>query len=104
MQDAINTCLNDLSILYGINESKLKKMMHSTPIITKKYSHMDSLLKLNGVSDEDRPVVLDGHDFAWKSSEPIDFLTFDNECYDGAKQVNVLCFNSIRGSKDFKPS
>ena len=102
MQDAINTCLNDLSILYGVNESKLKKIMHSTPIRTKKYSQIDSLLKLNGVSDKDRPVVLDGHDFAWKSSDPIDFITFDNECCNGAKQVKILSFNSIRGSKDFK--
>lgn len=34
-------------------------------------------------------------------SDPVDFVSFDDECYFGAKNVELLCFDSIKGKYDF---
>ena len=60
-----------------------------------------NILKSVGVHDSDRNIILDGHDFACFSPEPVDFITFDNGCYFGAKNVELLCFNSVKGKIDF---
>ena len=59
------------------------------------------MLKLEGVHEKDRTVILDGHDFACRSNDPIDFVTFDDGCFNGAKNVEILCFSSIRGKDDY---
>lgn len=78
--------------------------MQTTPQRKKSYSDIDSMLKSEGVSSQDRIVTWDGHDFACRSSGPIDFVTFDDDCYNGAKKVEILCFNSIKGKHDFNAS
>lgn len=52
---------------------------------------------------KDRIITLEGHDFACFSSGPVDFVTFDEGCYNGAKNVEILCFNSVKGKHDFAP-
>lgn len=37
---------------------------------------------------------------ACKTIENIDFITFDEDCYNGAKNVESLCFSSVRGKYD----
>ena len=68
------------------------------------YSKIDLMLKLHGVKDADRAVTLDGHEFASLNRDPIDFVSFDDDCYYGAKNVKLLSFNSIKRKYDFKPS
>ena len=36
------------------------------------------MLKSAGVSEEDRKIAMDGHEFASISINPIDFITFDD--------------------------
>lgn len=104
LKNNIDECLNDLSINVEINRMKLESVMQLTPQRTKKYSKIDKILKTKGVKDADRTVTLDGHDFACKSSNPIDFVTFDDDCYNGAKNIELLCFDSIKGKYDFTAS
>ena len=101
IKDAINFCLNDLSITSNKLKKGLDKSMNLTPLRTKSYSKIDKLLKNEGVKDADRRVTLDGHDFACFNSDPIDFVTFDEDCFNGANNVGILCFDSIKGKYDF---
>lgn len=78
--------------------------MQLIPPRVNKYSKIDLMLKSNGVKDADRTIVLDGHDFACHCNSPVDFVTFDDECYCGAKNVKILCFDSIKGKDDFTAS
>lgn len=104
LKNNIDKCLNDLNVDISINKKRIECIAHLTPKRTKKYNVIDSMLEVNGVKELDRTVTLDGHDFACFSSDPIDFVTFDVDCYNGAKNVNVLCFNSIKGKDDFTAS
>lgn len=59
------------------------------------------MLKSAGVSEEDRKIALDGHEFASISIDPIDFITFDDMFLRGCLKVDILCFKSIKGKYDF---
>ena len=102
IQESTSMCLKDLSSNYFSNKQCLEDIMQLTPQRTKKYSGIDRKLKSEGVMDFDRTVILDGHDFACNLSEPIDFVTFDDACFRGAENVQMLCFNSIKGKYDFE--
>lgn len=104
MQNAVSLCLKDLSIKTNKNKSFLEIIMQLTPQRRNDYSAIDSMLKSQGVKDADRAITLDGHDFACHSKNPIDFISFDDECYIGAKNVEILCFNSVKGKYDFNAS
>ena len=104
MQENIGKCISDLTLETNNKKDKLEKLMQLTPPRTNKYPQLDRILKKNGVSTEDRHVTLDGHDFACYSTEKIDFITFDIDCYNGASDLTVLCFNSIKGKDDFTAS
>ncbi|MDO5815126.1 MAG: hypothetical protein Q4Q18_05765 [Methanobrevibacter sp.] len=101
MKNMIDTCLNDLTIDSNINKGFLENIIKLTPQRRYDYPNIDAQLRLHGVSDEDRIVTLDGHDFACASVDPIDFVTFDYDCFNGAKNTKMLCFNSIKGKYDF---
>ena len=104
MKTTIAACLKDLTINTNNNKQLLGNMMQLTPQRTNHYSAIDTLLESKGVHETDRIVTLDGHDFACFSSDPIDFVTFDEVCYNGAKNVEILCFNSVKGKYDFNAS
>ena len=104
MRQDVDECLNDLLINTSIRKTQVLNIMQLTPQRRKSYSNIESLLKNQGVKGADRTVILDGHDFACFSSEPIDFVTFDGDCYDGACNVGILCFDSIKGKNNFKAS
>ena len=101
IKNAIVCCLNDLSITSNKYKNKLKQSIILTPKRTKSYSHIDKMLENEGVNTADRKVTLDGHDFACFSSDPVDFVTFDWGCFKGAKNIEILCFGSIKGKFDF---
>lgn len=100
----IDECLNDLTIDVSNNKKKLSSVVQLTPQRTNKYRNIDAMLEDKGVEKPDRIVTLDGHDFTCFSNDPIDFVTFDVDCYNGAKNVDLLCFNSIKGKHDFSAS
>lgn len=102
MKKSITSCLKDLTYDTFLNKQKLENNLKLTLERTNNYSKIDEMLKLEGVSKEDRHVTLDGHDFACYNSEPVDFVTFDDDCCNGAKNVEILCFNSIKGKYDLK--
>lgn len=98
--ESIDFCLKDLSITLNIRKEKLENELGLSPPRTVKYFHIDKMLEDYGVHQSDREIILDAHDFACNDS-PIDFVTFDHDCYEGAKNVELLCFNSVRGKNDF---
>ena len=104
VQNAISLCIKDLSIETNNNKSFLEKIMKLIPERINDYSKIDLMLKLHGVKDADRAVTIDGHEFAILNDDPIDFVSFDDDCYYGAKNVKLLSFNSIKGEYDFKAS
>lgn len=104
MKQCINQCLNDVLIDSSIQKDKILSTMQLTPQRTKSYSNIDVVLKNQGVKDADRNVILDEHDFACFSGDSIDFVTFDEDFYRGARNVEILCFNSIKGKYDFNAS
>ena len=101
MKCAINFCLNDISLTTNRYKKDLENKMQLNPQRINSYPYIDRLLKNQGVGDADRNVTLDGHDFACGNSSPVDFVTFDDVCYNGACNVDVLCFKSVRGKYDF---
>ncbi len=104
LKKAINLCKNDLKINSHNNKAYLINILKLIAIRTKNYPVIDSKLKSEGVHYADRMIILDGHDFACNSFQPVDFVTFDVDCYNGAKNVGRLCFSSIKGKDDFKSS
>lgn len=100
IKQLIKMCLTDLNITSTSQKNNLNSIMHITPQRKREYYSIDFRLKSEGVGDEDRTVTLDGHDFACRSSHPVDFVTFDEKCYRGAKNVEKLCFDSIFGRYD----
>lgn len=104
LRNNVHDCLNDLSINTEMNGLNLERIMQLTPQRRKSYSGIDAMLKNRGVQNADRNVILDGHDFACFSSDSIDFVTFDEDCYYGARNVEILCFSSVKGKYDFNAS
>ena len=104
LKSNIVDCLIDLAHEKEVNNSILKQELQLTPPRTDDYDDIDSMLKSDGVKPEDCHVVLDGHDFAFKSNEPIDFITFDEKLYFSSKNIKILSFDSIKGKYDFKAS
>lgn len=104
MRNAIEFSLKDVSLTSNSLKDNLDNMMQLTPDRTKSYSSIEKMLEFEGVGSNDRIVILDGHDFACNNSKLVDFVTFDLDCYNGAKNVKKLCFNSIRCKKDFNAS
>lgn len=101
IKNSVDACLRDIVLILKGNKDCLKEFMQLTPQRTKNYFDIVNILKSVGVHDSDRNIILDGHDFACFSPEPVDFITFDNGCYSGAKNVELLCFNSVKGKIDF---
>lgn len=101
IKNSIDACLTDLAFTLKVNKDNLKELMQMAPQRTNLYHDIDGLLKSCGVHGSDRKIILDGHDFACFSDSPVDFVTFDKDCYSGAKNVELLCFNSIKGINDF---
>lgn len=104
MKNTLNFCLRDLSLNSNSNKLNLKSIMQLTPQRTEDYPQIDEALKLDGVHDDDRKVVLDGHDFACNIKIPVDFVSFDDDCFKGASNVKSLCFHSVKGRDDFNAS
>lgn len=104
MKTAIMDCLKDLTINTNNNKQLLVNMMQLTHQRVNPYSVIDAMLESKGVHKKDRIVTLDGHDFSCFSNDSIDFVTFDDDCYNGAKNVEILCFSSIKGKCDFNVS
>ena len=79
----------------------LENNMITVPSRTNSYSNIDSLLESEGVHSKDREIVLDAYDYSSQIVDPLDFITFDEEFYDGIKNVKIFTFNSVKGKFDF---
>ena len=104
MKNAIEDSLNDLSLNLNSNKLHFQSIMQLTPQRTKDYPQIEKMLKLEGVHENDRTVILDGHDFACNIKSPVDFVSFDDDCFKGASNVKSLCFHSVKGRDDFNAS
>ena len=104
LKNNVDSCLTDLYIDTASNDNIIRNNLQLTPKRTNDYTNINMLLESQGVTKEDRHVALDAYDFALKSSDPIDFITFDKVLYSGANNSKMTCFNSIKGKKDFKAS
>lgn len=104
IKTSIDFCLNDLRITCIVNKQKLENKLVLAPQRNEDYPQIDAMLESFGVHEEDRKIILDGHDFACFSTQPVDFVTFDDDCFNGAKNIDLLCFNSVKGKYDFRAS
>ena len=77
LKKAINLCKNDLKVNSYNYKIYLTNFLKLISPRTKKYPVIDSQLQSEGVHDGDRMIILDGHDYACNSLDPIDFITFD---------------------------
>lgn len=100
MKNSMDDCLNDLVWISKLNKDFLKDFIQLTPQRFDNYPDITKLLESLDVHKSDREIILDAHDFASRSG-PVDFVTFDHDCYEGAKNVELWCFNSVRGRQDF---
>ena len=78
MKKSINFCLNDLMITSVKNKEKLENKLILAPQRENDYSVIDAMLETFGVHY--------------------------GVCFNGAKNVGRLCFNSVKGRFDFKAS
>lgn len=104
IKTSIDFCLNDLRITCIVNKQKLENKLVLAPQRNEDYPQIDAMLESFGVHEEDRKIILDDHDFACFSTQPVDFVTFDDDCFNGAKNIDLLCFNSVKGKYDFRAS
>lgn len=65
---------------------------------TKKYPKIFDKLKKFKMGKCDKKIVIDAHDFG--INHPIDFITFDDGCKEGAS-IKELSFNNVLGRFDF---
>ena len=102
MQHAIDKCLIDLRVISSLKKNELNKNILLTPKRDDEYSKINIMLETNGVTEKDRIIALDGHDFALRSNFDVDLITFDDAFYFGAEKVKKLAFSNIKSKYDFK--
>ena len=101
LMKAIEACVADLKSDTNDNKVFLEESLQLVENRKNDYPKLDYLLKAVGVSDEDRLIALDGHEFASHSPDPVDFITFDDLLFKGVCEVEILCFESVKGKYDF---
>lgn len=97
----LNLCLIDLSSHAQFNNNFLENNILLTPQRIKNYDTIESMLKSEGVKEEDRHVALDCHDFAKNQNDLVDFVTFDETLYHCVINIERHSCNSIKGKYDF---
>ena len=99
--DAINNFFIVLRSNYTSKVSYLKNNLKLVSKRTKDYHDLGLIIGSKGAGENDVKIALDGHDFACKSTKPVDFVTFDDKLYQGSLKAKNLCFSSIKGEYDF---
>ncbi|AMK15174.1 hypothetical protein [Methanobrevibacter olleyae] len=100
LEIAINLCLRDLRIVSYKRKTDWENYSQLTEKRTNKYFNLNNKLRRNGVHPPDNEIVLDAHDHNLKTSYDLDFITFDKNCYDGAKLAD-FSFHDVKFIWDF---
>lgn len=87
--------LNNITYQKAIN---VPKLFNQEIVRTKDYHKIFDKLKKFRMGKCDKKIVIDAHDFG--INHPIDFITFDDGCKEGAS-IKELSFNNVLGRFDF---
>lgn len=98
---AIENCLNDLKNLAYSRKEEWEANTLLTYDRVDEYLELKSKLNSLKVHPPDDEIVLDAYDFNFRTDFPLDFITFDDDCYEGASQIEEFHFNSVKGKYDF---
>ncbi len=66
-----------------------------------KYIDLKKKLNSLNVHHPDDDIILDAHDFNLKKDFLLDFITFDEDCYNGVSQIDEFQFNKVKGKYDY---
>lgn len=99
-ESAINLCLKDLRILTYSRKVFWENKVTLSEKRIEKYSHLNNMLLRNGVHHPDNEIILDAHDHNLRNSYDLDFITFDCDCYNGAK-LSGFSFHDVKSIRDF---
>ncbi len=97
---AIISCLIDLMIVSYTRKTDLENCIILTEERTEEYPDLKRKLIKNGVHPEDAEVILDAHDHNLKTSYDLDFVSFDRDCYNGAR-LSDFSFHDVKYKWDF---
>ncbi|WP_407381550.1 hypothetical protein [Methanobrevibacter sp.] len=84
---AIQNCLNDLKSLVYSKKYEWEHNILLTNNRVEKYIDLKKKLNSLNVHHPDDDIILDAHDFNLKKDFLLDFITFDEDCYDGVSQI-----------------
>ena len=97
----IQICLNDLRKLVYSRKSQWEQNTLLTDDRVKKYINLKNKLNSLKVHSPDDDIVLDAHDFNLKKEFLLDFITFDENFYDGVSKIKEFKFNNVKGKYDY---
>lgn len=98
---AIHNCLIDLKNLVYNRKNKWETNTLLTAKRTDKYIYLKKKLASFNVHSPDDDIVLDAHDFNLRNNILLDFITFDQDCYNGTSKIKEFQFNKIKGKYDY---
>lgn len=98
---AVQSCLNDLRNFVYSRKSQWEQNISLTPDRVKRYLALKNKLKSVNVHSPDDDIVLDAHDFNLRDDSPLDFITFDEGCYEGVSKIKEFQFNKVKGKHDY---
>ncbi|WP_405289734.1 hypothetical protein [Methanobrevibacter sp.] len=98
---AVQICLNDLRNLVYSRKSQWEQNTVLTDERVKKYINLKKKLNSLKVHPPDDDIALDAHDFNLKKDFPLDFITFDEGCFEGVSKIKEFKFNNVKGKYDY---
>lgn len=100
IESAINNCLKDLNISAFSRKVKWENNSKLTNKRINKYYVLNNKLDEIGVHFPDNEIILDAHDHNINNDYELDFVTFDRDCFNGAK-LKDFCFHDVKSNLDF---
>lgn len=100
LKQAIISCLMDLMDVSYTQRTDLENRVLLSEKRSEEYCNLKRKLIANGVHTEDAEIILDAHDHNLKTEYDLDFVTFDEDCYNGAR-INDFPFHDVKYKWDF---
>ena len=98
---AIQDCLDDLKYLVYSRKNQWETNTLLTNKRVDKYLYLKKKLASLNVHHPDDDIALDAHDFNLRNNILLDFITFDEDCYDGVSKIKEFQFNKVKGKYDY---
>lgn len=98
LETTLREFLMDLNSRTYQKVNNIPKLFHHEIVRKKDYPQIFAKFKKFKMGKCDKKIVIDAHDFG--INHPIDFITFDEGCKEGAS-IDGLSFNNVLGRFDF---